>query len=63
MSVVVVLILLVLVLAFYLVLFSLLSIAKQADEVVWLDSEDREFEKSSIGCDSLDLPEEVESQL
>ena len=50
---------LVVILAFYLMLFCLLRAAKQADEIVLFDSEDRESETSSIDPDSLDLTEAV----
>ena len=59
MSGIVVLIVLVVVSTLYLMLFSLLSAAKKADEIVLFDSEDLEFEISSSGSDSIDLSEEV----
>ncbi len=54
-----ILIALVVILAFYLMLFCLLRAAKQADEIVLADSEDRESAASSIDPDSLDLSEAV----
>ena len=50
---------LVVILAFYLTLFCLLRAAKQADEIVLFDSEDRQSETSSIDPDSLELSEAV----
>ena len=50
---------LVVILAFYLILFCLLRAAKQADEIVLFDSEGRESETSSIDPDSLDFTEAV----
>ena len=59
MSGIVLLIVLVVVSTLYLLLFSLLSSAKKADEIVLFDSEDLEFEISSSGSGSIDLSEEV----
>ncbi len=50
---------LVVILTFYLMLFCLLRAAKQADETVLFDSEERESETSSIDPDSLNLTEAV----
>ena len=61
MSGIITIILLVLLLGFYLVLYSLLSIAKQADEIVSLDPNDLKYEKTSIASDSLNLSKEVEN--
>ena len=49
----------VVILAFYLMLFCLLRAAKQADEIVLVDSDDRESAASSIDPDSLDFSEAV----
>ena len=59
MSGIVVLIVLVVVSALYLLLFSLLSAAKKADEIVLFDSGELEFETSSMASDSTDLSEDL----